>query len=668
MIIGRIIGKCTTARFEFLAEQQARKFEYCQVYHRDYEYVLCQVIELEKTADRVSARCIVIGYKDKRGRVMQIRSPFDIGTEVLKADEGFIRSIVLAEDVEKGALVGRLEGTGINIMLDLNKLLTKHIAVLAKSGSGKSYTVGVLLEEIMERNVPLLIIDPHGEYSSLKKENDNKEDLSRLAAYELKPKSFSKKIHEYGDMSLDPGMRPIFLNENMTAQELLDILPTKLTNNQLGLLYSTIKDMDSFSFSSLILRLQACDNNSKWNVINIIEYISNLNIFSSEPTSLNEIVQPGRCSIINMKGIEPDVQEIIVYKLLKDLFSERKKGMIPPFFLVIEEAHNFVPEKGYSEAKCSKVIKTIASEGRKFGLGLCVVSQRPAIVQKTVLSQCTTQMILKITNPNDLKAVGNSIEGMTYEAENEIRNLSVGTALITGVSDMPLFVSVRPRKTKHGGEAVDILGCEQESKFFDDLKDFKEKDMLPVIRPNLSKDDIRLMSEEDVKISTVLIPCMMFLCRNRSAEFNLLVEMLNGSVVIDIDDVRIKSAFLPELDKLSREELKMLETGFKLKEFSTTDLIKKAGLPIDSAHIVEELVKKGYFAHSEKQGEYVLSERYVLSNLSRHAFYKKIEFSQVDFEKKLEKKQRVDTVKAKLSKFTDVIDQRECFLMHYSVG
>ncbi len=665
-ILGRIIGKVTTSRFEFLVENETRKFDYCQVYHKSYDYVLCQVVELEKTSDRIIARCIVIGYKDSRGRIRQARSPFDVGTEVLKAEEEFIKKIVMLDEHKKGAYIGLLEGTHIPVYIDLNKLLTRHVAVLAKSGSGKSYSVGVLLEEIMEKNVPLLIIDPHGEYVTLKQENENKNDIKLMDQYNIKPKSYARKIVVYGDTSIDPGQRPLQLNENMTSDELIDLLPTRLSNSQSALLFSTIKDLDSLTFDSLILGLQASENNQKWNLINIIEYLKKLGIFSANPTSLNEIVQSGRCSIVNLKGIDPAVQEIIVYKLLRDLFHERKLGKLPPFFLVMEEAHNFVPEKGFSEAISSKVVKTIASEGRKFGLGLCVVSQRPAIVQKTVLSQCTTQIILKITNPNDLKAISNSVEGITWESENEIKNLPVGTALITGIVDMPLLVSIRPRKTRHGGEAVDILGMqEEEEKFFDDLKDFKDKKLMPVIRPKITPKDIRLMSEKDVTVKTVLIPCELFLCESKSREFNLLIEMVNGSIVQDIEGIKIRSAFLPELSSLAREELKILETAFRLKRFTSDELIKKTGSSLDAAGVLGSLAEKGYLI---KNGDtYEISERYILSDLAKHAFYSRIEFVKVDYEEILPKKQRIDVIKAKLSRFTQIKDHRECFLVHHTV-
>ena len=208
-ILGRVIGKATTSRFNFLVESETKKFEYCQVYHRVYDYVLCQVVELEKTEDKLIAICTIIGYKDKDGKIRGIMNPFDIGTEVLKAKEDFIRSIILHDKKRQTAFIGTLEGTNIKVKLDLNKLLNKHIAILAKTGSGKSYTVGVLLEEMISKNVPLLIIDPHGEYSSLRLPNKNKDDVSMLSVLGLKPVSYQVKINEYGNQDINEEFKPL---------------------------------------------------------------------------------------------------------------------------------------------------------------------------------------------------------------------------------------------------------------------------------------------------------------------------------------------------------------------------------------------------------------------------------------------------------------------------
>ena len=66
--------------------------------------------------------------------------------------------------------------------------------------------------------------------------------------------------------------------------------------------------------------------------------------------------------------------------------------------MIVEEAHNYCPQQG--QVATSRIMKTIAGEGRKFGLGMGIITQRPAKVDKNVLSQCNTQIILKVTNKN----------------------------------------------------------------------------------------------------------------------------------------------------------------------------------------------------------------------------------------------------------------------------
>ncbi|MFP4112102.1 MAG: ATP-binding protein [Candidatus Woesearchaeota archaeon] len=662
MIVGKIFGKTTTTEFRFVTESDVNKFDFVQVYHPNYDYVLCQIIELEMDEDKTIAKCNIIGYKDKDGKIKQIRMPFKPQTEVLIAEDDFIRDIIQISEKD-GAYVGKLEGKNIPIYLDLKKLLTKHIAVLAKSGSGKSYTVGVLLEEILELNVPLLIIDPHGEYSSMKYANDDQKDIAAMQRYGVKPKRYTRQIREYGFIN---DMNPLKLNDDLKAQELIHLLPTRLSSAQLAILYNAVKNLKKIDFTNLILELEMEESPSKYNIISVVDHLKAFNLFSVNYTPYNELIQPGRCSIVNLKGLPPEAQEIVVYKLMKDLFDQRKINKIPPFFVVVEEAHNFCPERGFGESKSSKILRTVASEGRKFGLGLCVITQRPARLDKSVLSQCTTQIILKVTNPNDLKAVLNSVEGINTQSEKEIQNLPIGSSLITGVVDMPLFVNIRPRKTKHGGVAVNILQSvpqNDDDKFFEELDEHKDTPAMPMILPKITEKDIRLMSTDKINsISKTIVPAVLFLCEHNSKSFNLLVDQDEGAIVRDVNSY--KASFLPNLSELSEVEMKILQNAFHLKKFTKEQMISKTG-NMNIVDTLKSLLQKGYILYSS--GTFVISEKYVLSHLSNHASYEKIEFTNVSYDKKLPKKIPVDRLKEKLSRFVNIKDQRECYVLKYDV-
>ncbi len=613
MLLGKIIGKSGTNQFSFLVEANAKKFMYIRAMHKEGFNILAQIIDIEKEKEETRAKCNVLGYRDKAGILRNLRTPLEPGASVEYADDDFVKSVLDLKESKNGAFVGYLEDReNIKVYLDLNSVITKHLAILAKSGSGKSFFSGVLLEEILEKKIPIVVIDPHGEYSSLKYPSENKEHLKK---YGLEAKGYLKQIQEYSpDVEKNPEAKVLKLSaKSLVGSELMHLLPAKLSSSQIGLLYSALMDVNRVSdFDQLMLSLQSEENNAKWTLISVIDYLKRLNIFSENGTSVNELVSVGKCSIINLRGIPQELQEIIVYKLVGDLFNARKQGNVPPFFLVIEEAHNYCPERSFGEVKSSSILRQVIAEGRKFGLGVCVISQRPARVEKTILSQCTTQVILKVTNPNDLKSISSSVEGITSETEKEIINLHVGTAMIVGIADMPLFVDVRPRRTKHGGESIDVVGTFADAKVeltpssFDSLITNNNvkgtKEVLSMIKPKLTKEDIKsLVNRKISSLKSVLIPCYMFSCIKDKNEFNILVNLNNGNIVTDLERGIGKNLVI-NLDKLSEKESKVLRICMELnKEVTPAEVFQSSGLMFSEAFdIMNNLVKKGFLVVTGK--------------------------------------------------------------------
>ena len=679
MLLGKIVGKSSTNQFYFLVESGAKKFMYVKSFHKEGYDVLAQIVEIEKEKGVTRAKCNILGYKDGQGVLRNLRTPLEPDSSVEYADDGFVRNILGLESDKNGAFIGVLEDRpGIKVYLDLNKIITKHLAVLAKSGSGKSFFCGVLLEEILERKIPVVVIDPHGEYSSLKFPSDNRVLLKNFG---LDPKSYIKQIQEYSpDIEKNPEAKILKLSaNNLTGSELMHLLPAKLTSSQIGLLYGALMDVTRVSdFDQLMLGLQSEENNAKWSLISIIDYLKRLNIFSESATSINEIINIGKCSIINLRGIPQELQEIIVYKLVSDLFNARKQGIVPPFFLVIEESHNYAPERNYGEVKSSSILRQVTAEGRKFGLGVAVVSQRPARVEKTILSQCSTQVIFKITNPNDLKSISSSVEGITSETENEIVNLHVGTAMVIGVTDMPLFVDVRPRRTKHGGESIDVVGTFADAKLeltptsFDSLISSGNingtKEVMSMIKPKLTKNEIiSLVNKKVNSLKAVLVPCHMFACIKDKSEFNILVNLNNGHVVTDLERGIGKSLIL-NLDKLSEKENRVLTTCKNLgKGITPADVFQNSGIMFSEAFdIMNNLVKKGFLISKDKI--YSLSESLsALLNLNELACYEKNEFLPFEFDEKLEVKHKIGDISSILKKFVEIKNSKECNLVKYDI-
>ena len=140
------------------------------------------------------------------------------------------------------------------------------------------------------------------------------------------------------------------------------------------------------------------------------------------------------------------------YFIIKQLFELRRKGIIPPVVIFVEEAHNFAPEKAEKRENVTKAqIERIAREGRKFGISICLITQRPAHLSQTSLSQCNTHIFLKIGNPNDLDFIKRGSENLTSSLMNMLPGLEVGEAVVVGEAvKSPLIFRVREKKVKDG--------------------------------------------------------------------------------------------------------------------------------------------------------------------------------------------------------------------------
>jgi len=482
-IVGYIYGDVGSNEFNFIVnEQNLRKFDYIFAPHKEGN-ILAQVMDIKQHSDlrfedatglisnqelptikaSLSAFADVIGYRDKKGLLQSPRSPFNAGTGILRAEENLIRHVLgLSSSKENGAYIGLLKGHNLRVYLNVDALVQKHICILAKTGGGKSYACGVLVEELLKHKIPMVIIDTHGEYHSLTEPNKSRKDQKNMERFGIKKCGYSNQISEYSPIGQRGNIKHITLNGiNLEAREIIDLLSAKLSGPQIGVLYQAIKEIKEYkkmwNLRDIIDAVNRSKSNARWNVIASLESLDSIGVFSENGTSTNELVTKGKCSTINMKGVPPDVQDVVVARLTKELFDDRKSGKVPPFLLIVEEAHNYCPERGFGNAVSSNILRTVASEGRKFGMGVCIVSQRPAKVDKNIISQCNTNIILKVTNPNDLKAIIQSVEGLTSQTCDEIQRLPIGVALISGAGlQMPVMAEIRTRETNHGGKSVGI--------------------------------------------------------------------------------------------------------------------------------------------------------------------------------------------------------------------
>ncbi|MGY9028210.1 MAG: ATP-binding protein, partial [Candidatus Puniceispirillales bacterium] len=126
----------------------------------------------------------------------------------------------------------------------------------------------------------------------------------------------------------------------------------------------------------------------------------------------------------------------IVSILLENLFKHRQEveEEIPPFLTIIEEAHNFIPSRSENKDNIPSVetIRKVITEGRKFGTGVMIISQRPSRLDETIASQCNSQIIFRMVNQKDQRATTRDSETLSVDDSKQLPNLANGQGIISG--------------------------------------------------------------------------------------------------------------------------------------------------------------------------------------------------------------------------------------------
>ncbi len=448
---------------------------------------LAAMLGMEKDpADILEITVETIGYfNPKLGDFVNPRIPPQPGDRVHLASSSTLSEMLSPKrEGESGsAHIGSLltrEAGEVPIVLSVRDVVSTHLAVLASTGAGKSYTAGVLVEELMRphNRAAVLIVDPHGEYHT----------MSSLQG----DKAFS------GDDGYTPEVkifRPDTIRvrfSSLTEADIKYLLPDGTSDKMLHFLrqaYRSLKDRlkaegkrdylyGYFDLRDEVQRQQYGkddrDAGDGGNVSSIQGLLWRLDsrferqdgIFHAhEHIELSELYRPGRCTILQLSEIEHPEQQVIVATLLRRVNKAREltvgghtdKGenfLDYPVFTLLEEAHRFAPAG--ANVVSTNVLKQILSEGRKFGVGVGLITQRPGKLDQDVLSQCMTQIIMRIVNPIDQQTVAQSVEGAGRAMLSELPALTKGQAIISGVGiNTPAMCRIRQRITAHGGETFD---------------------------------------------------------------------------------------------------------------------------------------------------------------------------------------------------------------------
>jgi uncharacterized protein len=373
----------------------------------------------------------------------------------------------------KGFAVGTVAThPSLRVCLDPSNLFGRHFAILGQTGSGKSWTVAALVQKTVAvmPKAHIIILDLHGEYC-WKRDDSNRHYafadamVRHVDARDLEIPYWLMTFAELCDLLIERGEREA---TNQTAFFRDCLMEGREAENKnadppLGLARVTVDTPIYFSLDEVLTKIRAKNIERVGTrqgplfgdfdrfLMRLESKLSDLRYdFLLKPKKRNTSVslssllrdfiglgEPKRAvTVIDLSSIPFDVRPTIAAQIGRLAFEFNywnPKYREFPILLVCEEAHAFIPRESETQfAGSRKSMERIAKEGRKYGVGLAVVSQRPHEVSETVLAQCGTFICLRITNPDDQGYVRSLVPESEGDLVNVLASLGRGEALVLG--------------------------------------------------------------------------------------------------------------------------------------------------------------------------------------------------------------------------------------------
>lgn len=478
----------------------------------------------------------VLGYLD--GNVVRFpRHAATPGTEVHLAPDELLQRFFsrnMASGIEIGTLINRPR---VSVLLDPNGL-RRHLAVIAQTGAGKSYTVGVILEKLLEMGGTIIVFDPNSDYVLMRRDERQRPTpfAERIEVYRLS----TEQKRRISDERIGPTRRFEVQFSKLTVEEIYALVgisekwanirnairtacenlegidytpkvllqelerlahPTPLAEGPL--VHPSIGNVEKFrpyfrakmaekagvdvlendEFEAYFGRREAeaepeAEEKARRPTIapdvvkgastalKYIERLGRVDIWGFKDVPMDDLLKPMTLSVIDLAGVDQWIAEFVINKVLWETWSQATiEGLARPVFIVLEEAHNFVPGGQYVHSQCAEIIKRLASEGRKFGIFLILITQRPYRIHQDTLSQCNSQIIMRLTNPEDQRAVRTASESISEGLLADLPGLNVGEAVVLGpVVRVPVMIKVGKRLSQEGGSDIDVAKALERAK------------------------------------------------------------------------------------------------------------------------------------------------------------------------------------------------------------
>jgi hypothetical protein len=389
--------------------------------------------------------------------------------------------IFIAEDADLTAVFSVFRKYGFSVgqlslfereraFLDPNRFFGKHIAILGSTGSGKSCTVSSIIQKVA--NYPdthVIILDLHNEYKAAFPESSKRLDIA-----ELELPYWLMNLAELEETFVDPrdenaASQTTVLKDLIVAAkkgknpQLADVLTIDtpvyfdlsevrakvqyLDTEKISGLGTAAKEGPFYGkFSRFLVRLDSKLNDPRYSFMFKPKSYVQSSSFKDLLLSMFGASEGEQITIMDLSGVPFDIVNTIVSLLGRlafdfNFWNANRRDF--PILLVFEEAHNYLPSGEAGSGAARRTVERIAKEGRKYGVSCMIVSQRPAEVSETILSQCNNFVILRLTNPVDQGYVRKLVSDTFASLIDTLPSLRQGEALIVGEAiPMPLRVQI----------------------------------------------------------------------------------------------------------------------------------------------------------------------------------------------------------------------------------
>lgn len=409
----------------------------------------------------------------------------EINSPVFLADGSalfmIMNSLVSGQSNKKSLKIGKYASNqSVEAILDGNKFFQRHAAIVGSTGSGKSFSVANILEKADKLDYSnLIIFDLHGEYNELSyakqiKISDTKDGLqiplwffnyeeihslfiessegtsSNQRAVVIKYILDKKKEYINNSANFSPDIVTVDTPVPFSVKGLKEYLEMEnIKEEKTGETYKsgakqgqekTKQGQYYGKLTNLITRLQTKMDDKKYGFVfneQCTQDSRYLNKFISEIMGRNQHIK-----VIDLSEIPSDMLPTmigIITRLIYDIqfwMTPKKSETRHPLAFICDEAHLYMPRDTTKlkavEKKSLEIFEKISKEGRKYGVSLIVVSQRPAELNATIISQCNNIIALKIINDRDKAAVATMLTDSLVGLVETLPNLDVGECLVIG--------------------------------------------------------------------------------------------------------------------------------------------------------------------------------------------------------------------------------------------